>query len=207
MRHKRGFTLIEVLIALAIFAILATITSTVLFNSLNMRKRINVQTKRLEALQLTVTLMQRDIAQFANRAIRTDNMQLIPSFVGNTDSIELTRGGNINPNSQEKRSTLKRIAYVCRNQQLIRRSWSALDPVNYPKAQEKTLLSGLKKCQFSYLNATLQTLPNWLANTQDRDNKTQVLLPHLIQFHLLLANNANFDYLFILPEGLYAENG
>jgi len=181
MKKQNGFTLIEILIALAVFAILATITSSAMYYAFNTRDRITQQAERLVDLQLTITQIERDTEQIANRSIRINGMQLLPALIGQNDSIELTRGGINNPLSVEKRSSLKRIAYLCRDKKLIRRSWSSLDPIDYNAFKERTLLNHLSQCDFAYINQTLQVLTEWHGE-----------------------NNDNLSFLFILPEGLYA---
>ena len=52
MTRVKGFTLIEILIALTVFAILATITSSTLYYAFNTRTRVNEQSERLSTLQL-----------------------------------------------------------------------------------------------------------------------------------------------------------
>ena len=130
MRKHLGFTLIEVLVALTLFAILAAITSSSMYYAFNARSRVSAQADRLNYLQLAITLIKQDTEEIAVRSIRSNEFHLFPAFVGLPNYIELTRGGLPNPNAAEKRSTLKRIALLCQENQLIRRSWAALDAPN-----------------------------------------------------------------------------
>ncbi|NYQ85965.1 GspJ family T2SS minor pseudopilin variant LspJ, partial [Escherichia coli] len=69
MIKNKGFTLIEILIALTVFAILATITSSTLYYAFNTRTRVNAQAERLNALQLAISIIQQDTSQTVERAI------------------------------------------------------------------------------------------------------------------------------------------
>ncbi len=59
----------------------------------------------------------------------------------------------------ERRSTLKRVAYVCAEKKLIRRSWENLDTPNRKHYQDKILLDNLEQCSFDYLSNSRQVLP------------------------------------------------
>src|SRR5438105_632303 len=92
-----GFTLIEILIALAVFAILATITTSVLYNAFTTRARVNEQSALLTELQLAISLIQQDTRQTIERPIRSNEMRLFPAFIGQAHYVEFTRDGNVNP--------------------------------------------------------------------------------------------------------------
>ena len=59
---------------------------------------------------MPISLIQQDTRQTVERAIRGNEMRLFPAFLGQTNYLEFTRDGNVNPGSIEKRSTLKRVA-------------------------------------------------------------------------------------------------
>ncbi|WED44182.1 GspJ family T2SS minor pseudopilin variant LspJ [Legionella cardiaca] len=205
MSKKAGFTLIEILIALAVFAILATITSSAMYYSFNTKARVSQQAERLNILQLAVILMQRDSIQIIPRSIRGNEMHLFPAFIGQPQYLEFTRVGVENPNSQEKRSTLQRIAYVCHDNQLLRRSWQVLDPVNRDHYSDKVLIDNLLACRFAYLNQTLQVLPEWRENALQQNQRAEPL-PKAIQLNLTLKDWDKMSLLFAIPEALYSEH-
>lgn len=200
---RQAFTLIEVLIALVIFAILATITSSAMYYAFTTRTRVSEQAEQLMRLQLAITLIERDISQVANRAVRGEEMRLFPAFTGEVNYIEFTRGGMVNPTAVEKRSTMKRIAILCQNGQLIRRSWPALDTPKRNNYEDKVLLDKLTNCHFAYLNETLQLLNAWHANALPNTNTPS--LPKAVQLSFTLPTWGKGSFLFILPEGLYAK--
>ena len=203
MIRAKGFTLIEILIALSVFAIVATLTSTVLFSSFNTRIRVNRHADRLVSLQLAISLLERDTEQTLVRAIRTNEMKLDPAFTGQSYYMEFTRSGMANPRSLEKQSTLQRVALVCLNHQLLRRSWESLDPVNKKIYEEKILLDNLSNCQFQYLNQTLQVLSEWRENAVSQAQKSEPM-PKAIQISLGLNEWGKGSFLFPLPGANYA---
>lgn len=201
MKHIKGFTLIEILIALTVFAILAALTSSVMYYAFNTRDRVTAQAERLMALQLTISTLEHDILQMVNRPIRGNNMQIFPAFIGQSSQLEFTRGGISNPNGLQKKSSLKRVALFCRNNQLIQRSWSVLDPINRDDFEEKILLDALIQCRFAYMNETLQILSEWQANAMGQNQNEP--LPKAIRLSLKLADFGKGSFLFLIPKALY----
>lgn len=204
-RYLEGFTLIEILIALMIFAILATITSSTLYYAFNTRSRVMQQAKRLSALQLSISLIQKDCLQILDRASRVNDMQLAPAFVGQTNYFEFTRDGNINPSSMEKRSSLKRMGLFCINNQLIHRTWASLDPIDVSLYEDKVLVDNLSACHFKYLNQNSQVLAQWRAQALTQNQKKEPL-PKAILLNLILKDWGEMNLLFIIPGGLYVAN-
>ena len=202
--HAAGFTLLEILVALTVFAILATITSSAMYNAFNTRSKVTAQADRLNTLEMTMALLQPDTQQIVERSIRGNELHVFPPFTGLHDYLEFTRGGEVNPSGQEQRSTLKRIAYLCRNHQLIRRSWEALDTTNRNQYQDKILFDHLNQCQFSYLAHNHQVLTEWREYAL-KQNQRKESLPTAIQFSMNLSGWGKISLLFIIPEALYAE--
>ncbi|KTD00834.1 GspJ family T2SS minor pseudopilin variant LspJ [Fluoribacter gormanii] len=200
-----GFTLIEILIALAVFAILASITSSVLYNAFTTRARVNEQSERLNALQLAISLIQQDASQTVERPIRSNEMRLLPAFIGQTNYLEFTRDGNVNPGSIEKRSTLKRVAYLCQHGTLIRRTWNSLDVIDHKNYEDKPLLNQLANCHFGYLNQNLQILPEWREQAVSLNQRKEPF-PKAVQINMTLQDLGEINLLFILPGALYVSS-
>jgi general secretion pathway protein J len=204
MKKNNGFTLLEILIALSVFAILATITSSAMYHAFNTRALVTKQADRLSTLQLAMALIQRDTQQITQRSVRGNQLHLFPAFTGQSQYLEFTRGGAVNPDGSVLRSTLMRIAFLCRNGQLVRRSWEALDTPYRNKYQDKVLLNNLDQCKFAYLMHNHQVLSEWHENAL-RENQRKESLPTAIQFTFNLTDWGNMSLLFVIPEALYAE--
>jgi general secretion pathway protein J len=201
MKNENGYTLIEILIALAVFAILAVITSTAMYQAFNTRARVNAHADRMNALQLALIIVERDIKQTTIRSIRGNEMHTFPPFVGQTNYLEFTRGGFVNPNAIELRSTLKRVALSCQGNHLLRRSWASLDTPNRNKYDDQIILEKVQ-CSFAYLTLAREVLPEWhetLANTEEQSE----ILPVAVQLTLDMSDWGKMTLLFIIPEALY----
>ena len=205
MKKSKGFTLLEILIALTIFAILAAITSSILYHAFSIRTRVADQADKTNTLQLAISLIQQDTIQTVERPIRSNDNQVFPAFIGQAKYLELTRDGNANPQSVEKRSTLKRVALVCNGQTLVRRTWSTLDSINRKKFEDKILLDDLTQCHFKYLNQSLQLLEQWRDQAVTQSQRKEPM-PKAVQVNITFKNRGEMNLLFIIPGALYATN-
>ena len=112
-RSTRGFTLIEFMVAVGIFAILAAIAYSVLNQTLANSEMLGVRMERLKNLQKTMRVISEDFMQLSPRPIRNDlgegySAALTTDFQS-PFAVELTRGGWSNPIVMP-RGTLQRAA-------------------------------------------------------------------------------------------------
>lgn len=202
--HQKGFTLLEILIALAVFAVIAVITSSALFTTFNTRAKINLQADRLSQIQLGMSLIQRDLQQLVAREVRGNEMRLFPVLVGLPKYTEFTRSGFVNPAALQKRSTLKRVALVCTKDSLLRRSWPVLDTPDRTAWQDKVIFTNLTSCQFSYINRNLQSFQEWRENMVNQEQRPEPF-PKAIQLNVTFADWGNINLLFLVPEAVYGK--
>lgn len=200
---NKGYTLIEVMIALSVFAIIAAISSGVMYHVFDVRGRVATQANQLDELQLALTLIEHDTIQFVPRTVRTKDAHVFASFTGTHQYMEFTRGGQVNPKGLALRSTLKRVAFLCSDKQLVRRSWDVLDTLNRRGYEDKVLLSNLEACSFSYVSINHQIMPEWVAYRTDQNQRMEVV-PSAIQITINPAEWGKMTFLFVLAEGLYA---
>lgn len=203
LRTTQGFTLLEILVALAIFAILALITSQALKVAFRTKEILFKQTSELSQLELGFALLIADVNQITARPVLGNEMHLFPAFIGQPDYVEFTR-------SDQAIVTIKqppfvRIAYLCKQNKLIRRRFNQLDSQDRKQFLDQTLFEGLSVCRFSYLNATLDVLPLWRSGAIKQNQQIEPL-PKAIQVTIEHSTFGNMANLFIIPEALYAHN-
>lgn len=210
MKKSSGFTLIELLIALFIFAILATITATSLHNILQTQKIVRVQAKQLQQLELMLSLMEQDINAMIQRPVYGGDFQFFPAFIGRSNYIEFSRGGLPNPQGIEKRSTILRLAWLCQNHQLIRRTWERSDTPQREQYHDQVLLKSVSNCTFAFLDRKLRTWNDWkdirvedkiLENSMSSDKPER--LPKAVQFNLTTKKFGNGSFLWPITPAVY----
>ena len=180
-----GFTLLELVVAMAVFAIMAAIAYSGLNNVLIARQLTETHSEQLHQLQLAMSWFARDIEQIVNRGVRSEYGEMVPPVVGNDFEgylLELTRGGWRNPANQP-RSHLQRVAYAVRDEQLVRAYWRVLDRAEDSKPFENVLLDGVKSVEIRYLGADDEWRTSWpeLATT---GSVAPAVLPRAIEVNV-----------------------
>lgn len=204
----KGYTLIEVLIALAVFAILAVLTSSALQQTLGINQRLQAHMNAWENFALTIDHINQHISQMVPRGVRGNDGIPIPAFVGKQDYIEFTRGGYLATQGERRQSSLARIALLCQDDKLIERRWPVLDSINRSQYRDEVLLRGLSRCQFDFLSQQLEWLTPWRANTNTGKGQNIVmemlLLPKAIRLEMDWQTQGRSKFIFINQIGNYA---
>ena len=153
MRGIRGFTLIEVLVAMAVFAVLAAFAYSTLSQTILSAEILGDRMDRLQALQRTIRTLTDDLTQLAPRPVRDelgDNLRpALDTGFQSGFAMELTRGGWSNP-VVLPRSTLQRVGYRVEDNELLRFHWYALDRTLSNEPVSVVLLDGVEGIQFRF---------------------------------------------------------
>ncbi len=194
----RGFTLLEMLIALSIFGLLAVMSYGGLSSVLEQQFRTGVEADRLAELQKTYLIMQRDIEQVVSRPIRDEFGEELAPLVGD-QALQLTRGGWSNPLGHP-RSTLQRVAWYREDQQLRRYVWQVLDRAQDSLPLEQLLMENIEHLQFRYLLADDDWKEQWPTPIQNPDpDATPAVLPAAVEVTIEHEHYGPLVWLFRLP--------
>lgn len=122
-----GFTLLELVVAVAVFAVIGVASYTALIVVLDARNATDRESRRLAAVQYAVDTLAADLRQAAPRRVRSIRPReraalYAPAGTGGP-LIAVTRGGWPNP-AGLKRSTLARVRWHLAGDRL-ERSWHA----------------------------------------------------------------------------------
>jgi general secretion pathway protein J len=153
----RGFTLVEMLVALLAFSLLAAAAVGILNVSLRNKETLGRTADVLEQLQIARAMMKADFSQLAPRPVR-DAYGGLPhgSFAKGsaTDAqtiVSFVRRGWDNPGGEEARGSLQYVEYVVDGANLVRRSRPYLDPTPGTPTSSMTLLADVGKVSVSFL--------------------------------------------------------
>jgi len=149
----QGFTLIEVLVALALFGIMSALAYQALGQTLSNTEFLHERVDRIQSIQRSMSMLGRDLMQASPRPVRDllgDGYT--PSLQTNLSSefaLEVTRGGWSNP-AGLPRGTLQRVAYRLEDGQLLRYHWNVLDPTLSDEPIITELLSDIDSVLFRF---------------------------------------------------------
>lgn len=161
-RHRTGFTLVEMLVALAIFGLIAAAGVSLLSFSVTNREAVKAASDQGAALQRARQLMKADLGQAIDRPVRGAEAANDPAFMGAAGDrlFSVTRSGWSNYDNKP-RASLQRVEYRLRGGRLTRRVRQAVDGAT--TRSEQTLLEGVRTSQVQFLSAGLST-NSWPAN-------------------------------------------
>ncbi len=155
MRNYNGFTLLEMIVAIGIFAIIATITYGTLNRFIDNRALVEQKYDELKNLQNVMTLLERDLRYALIRPVRDGFGDKEAALVSGIDSDlgpgELLRLTSARPNPAINNiQSLQRVAWRFSDGQLSRVSWRVLDRDQDSAEYERTLLEDLAEVVVSF---------------------------------------------------------
>ncbi len=147
LRQKNpGFTLLELLVSMSIFAMLGLGAYQMLQTVANSHERVRSSADAFTGLNLAYSIIQRDFNQFAPRSVRDEYGEPLPPIVFENEDyiIEFTRRGWSNPAGRQ-RSRLQRVAYSLdfEKETLTRHFWKVLDRAEDSEPVSQILLVGV----------------------------------------------------------------
>lgn len=169
MRPARGFTLIEFLVAIGLFAVMSAMAYSALGQMLTARDRLDAERAYWAKLALVFIRMEEDFSQARARTVRNATGATVPAFIGRqTDTralappvVEFTRGGVLLMPDTEGRSDLQRVGYRLSEGRLQRQTWPVLDLGFGAEPIESPVLDDVEDFQVRYLNQKGQWVNSW----------------------------------------------
>lgn len=197
MTAQRGFTLLEILIAMATFAIFAVLAYGSLGRLLDTRDRIEGEREFWRTLALTFTQMEDDLSVARKRSVRDPYGTDLPALRGvSIDSrgqgdafLAVTRGGRL-VIGDAAQADLVRIGYRLEDKTLSRLTWSELDQAPQSKPVATPLLEGVTQLSVRYYStATKGWADTWPPVGQLK------LLPAAVEITLTIEGRGQFQRL------------
>jgi len=199
-RRQRGVTLLELLVALAIFALIGVAAYTALFSVLDAREATERQSERLAAVQYAVGALVADLEQVVDRPVRSiQAAQRLPvvSQPGAGPVLAVTRGGWFNP-AGLPRSTLVRAQWSLDGDRLVR-SWRGRpDALAGVEPERRVLLERVDGIELRFQDDTGEWRDRWPPLNA---NPAGVGMPRAIELTLQLSDWGEIRRLVALPQG------
>ncbi len=153
---QSGFTLLELMVAITVFAFMSAAAYSGLHNSIKADENFRRSMKEVEAVQMTFVLLEKEIAQRVPRPIRDEFGDEEPALVLEAGrELTFTRGGNFSA-LQMQQAELTRIRYGLYSRlegDIFARSyWKNLDRVQGDEPLTTTLLKDIQKLEIKILD-------------------------------------------------------
>lgn len=199
-QNPHGFTLLELLVAVAIFAVLSAMAYGGLRNVIDNSQQTEIAMLRLQQVQLAMLKISRDLTQLSQRSIRDEygnTSNYILTGQGDDIFIEFTRGGRRNP-AEMLRSHLQRVAYKFEENTLSRLHWPQLDRTQEMLPYESVLLEEVDGASVRFLDTKNEWHDEWppLSTTGLPDGSTVALFA--IEFTVTLQDWGELVRIFMV---------
>jgi general secretion pathway protein J len=153
MLRVRGFTLLEVLVAVAIFAVMGVMAYGGLQAVLVQQEIARDNASRFRAVQFAIQQLSQDLHQIQPRPVRDElgegARNAVFADARHQHIVEFTRGGWSNPLGQA-RAAVQRVAYRLEDDTLLRLHWLVPDHTLSEAPIERELLTGVREFRLRY---------------------------------------------------------
>ncbi|MBQ4834164.1 type II secretion system minor pseudopilin GspJ [Pseudoalteromonas sp. MMG010] len=166
---QRGFTLLEVMVALGILAFVIMATHQILDSTTKAKDASDEKITELNALQTTFRLMDQDFSQMTKRKVRNESGDFQEYYLlagryildSQYDGIGFVRDGWINPINLLPRSQLQAVGYRVIDDNLERVYRVYVDQLDDIEPRVQVLLKGVADLTFEFLDNKNEWQSQW----------------------------------------------
>lgn len=193
LRPQSGLTLVELIIAVALLAVLTVMAYRGLDSMMRSNDRTLAETERWRNTTLLLERFAADVSQPARRQIRAGNGELLPAWwgralpepAGSESQLEFTRKS---PPGQDE----SRLGYRLHGGNVELLIWRVLDRAPGTSAEAYTLLTNVRALRFRHLDAKGIWQEEWPTSKAEP-------LPRAVAIELTLAEGPTVTRIFALP--------
>lgn len=166
---QRGFTLLEVMVALGILAFVIIATHQILDTTTRAKDASDEKIAELNGLQTTFRLMDQDFSQMTKRAVRNESGDVQDLYLlagryvldSQYDGIAFVRDGWINPINLLPRSELQAVGYRVIDDNLERVYRVYVDQLDNMEPRVQVILEGIEELKFEFLDDKNEWQDKW----------------------------------------------
>ncbi|MFT5503694.1 MAG: general secretion pathway protein J [Gammaproteobacteria bacterium] len=195
-RKYRGFTLLEIMVAVAIFSFIAVLAMPALTDLMKKRDAISKSNQQISALQFAISYLERDWSQVSTRNIRDRYGSNENNIVIEDNSVKFTRSGHSNLLSV-MRSNLQRVEYLVEDNNLVRKHWRSLDQGVGEEPVVQILLEQINQFEVGLKTADEKLIDTWPNELSERTGA-----PIAFSFVINLRGLGEIERILEIPNGV-----
>lgn len=192
---RNGFTLVEVMIALMIFGMIAAAGVAILSFSVRAQGVANIKLDQVSGLARLNAALTADLAEAQDRPTRDERGTLRPAFVGDARSLTLVRSGWSNFDGAP-RASVQKATWRLAGGAIVREGYPMLDGA--PPLEAGTIVDHVRSAAFRY-----RVGGAWTDIWQGADG---VPLPQAVELTVVRDDGIAFRQLFYVGEGYRPED-
>lgn len=200
LTDNKGFTLLEMVAAMAIFSVMAVLAYSGLNQLIRSDELVSVTLQRMGELQKGVFRIQNDIEQIRLRPVRDDFGDDQAAFLArDEEGLVFTRGGYRNPLS-DTRSALQRVGYRLVDGNIIRYSWPNLDRAQESEPLELVLIQNVEELIWRYMDTERDWHDQWppLSVGGGFDSQSDLPVPLAVEMIMVTEGWGELRFVFRL---------
>lgn len=200
LMSSKGFTFLEMLLAMLLFAMVGLASVAVLSSVTNSDVASQTAMLRLQQVQRAMLMLERDFMQISARYVRIEGdppkqerlwgeQYLLAS---EDHGVSFTQQGWRNPGMVLPRSEVQAVAYRLQQGQLQRLFTLYVDAVNNTEPQQQLLLEGVETFEITYL-----------FDDKWEERWHHQYLPQAVKVRVVQQDLGDLERIFVLPNGLW----
>jgi general secretion pathway protein J len=201
MKRPAGFTLIEILAALVIFAIMAMLSYRALAAVLDSREQLNAETQKWRDCALFFARVEQDLQGLLNRPVRNADDIIAPPFAVNPDALAeamlaLTRSGFAQADGVL--AAPQRVGYRLREGRVELLLWPHPDMAPRTVPQVFPVLTHVADFSIRALDAHGNWQTRWPAVSSSAASAAAEYSPSLVELSITLSSGEVLTRLFAM---------
>ncbi|GAA6138869.1 hypothetical protein NBRC116583_26160 [Arenicella sp. 4NH20-0111] len=196
IKHGReGFTLIEIMVAIAIFALIAAIAFPALIQFLDIRERIIQKNDSISSLQKTFTFFSRDVSFAVNRLGKNEFGEAADAtmLVGDDSLMELTT--SYQDFNLDGSGVPRKVKWLLEDDELYRVQYPVMDPDGDTRVYRQRLLSDVKDVELKVYS---------IEEGRDSESKRwdeETRLPNMVRLTIEMESGVEYERAFTMLGG------